>query len=165
MLELLGHLRANGFRTFIVSGGGIDFMRAFAEKVYGVPPYQVVGSIGAYQYQFKNGRGQLVKIPGADFVDDKAGKPVGIHRAIGKIPVFAAGNSDGDFEMLQYTTTAPGSRFGMIIHHTDSLREFAYDREGHIGVLRKGLDSAAWHGWKVVDMKRDWKSVYPNTRN
>jgi phosphoserine phosphatase len=162
MLELLEFLRSNGYKTFIVSGGGIDFMRAWVEEAYGIPPYQVVGSMGGYEYRFSEGEAHLQKLPEMVFNDDKAAKPIGIHRAIGKIPLFAAGNSDGDFKMLQYTTAASGPRFGMLIHHTDSIREFAYDRDGHIGVLNKGLDSAAIYNWQVVDMAKDWKQIFPN---
>lgn len=161
MIELLQFLRSHGFKTFIVSGGGIDFMRSFAESVYGIPPYQVIGSSGQVSYQVIEGKPRLMKLPGLNFNDDKEGKPVGIHQAIGKRPVFTAGNSDGDFAMLQYTTTATGyPRFGMIIHHTDSIREYAYDRKSAIGSLSKGLDSAAFYKWNIIDMKQDWKKIY-----
>jgi phosphoglycolate phosphatase-like HAD superfamily hydrolase len=161
MLELLDHLRANGFKTFIVSGGGIDFMRAWTEEAYGIPPYQVVGSIGGLGYEMEGDKPVLRKMPESIFNDDKGGKPIGIARSIGKRPVFAAGNSDGDYEMLQYTSTGPGSRFGMIVHHTDSLREVAYDRDSHIGRLNKGLDDASKYNWLIVDMQKDWKQIYP----
>ena len=161
MVELLDYLRANGYKTFIVSGGGIDFMRVWAEKAYGIPPYQVVGSSIKTKYEIRNGQPVLVKIPELNFNDDKEGKPVGIHQHIGKRPVFAAGNSDGDFQMLQWTTTATGyPRFGMIVHHTDSTREYAYDRDSPIGRLNKGLDSAAKYNWKIIDMQKDWKKIY-----
>lgn len=160
MLELLDYLRANGYKTFIVSGGGIDFMRPWVEEVYGIPPDQVVGSSGKVKYEVNNGVPEIVKLPEINFIDDKEGKPVGIHQYIGKRPVFTAGNSDGDYAMLQWTTTGSGPRFGMIIHHTDSLREYAYDRESSIGRLNKGLDDAVANNWVVVDMKEDWKEIY-----
>ncbi|WPR75245.1 HAD family hydrolase [Algoriphagus sp. NG3] len=161
MLELLELLREYEFKTFIVSGGGIDFMRAWAEEAYGIPPYQVVGSMMGLSYVDSTATPELRKTPDLFFNDDKAGKPVGIARAIGKRPVFAAGNSDGDYQMLQYTTTGEGTRFGMIVHHTDSVRESAYDRDSPIGHLAKGLDDAAKYGWLVVDMAQDWKVIYP----
>jgi phosphoserine phosphatase len=162
MLELLHFLRANGYKTFIVSGGGIDFLRAWAEEAYGIPPYQVVGSSAKTTYTVREGLPELIKAPALDFIDDKEGKVIGIHRHIGKQPVFAAGNSDGDVAMLQYTIAGNGyPRFGLIVHHTDSLREFAYDRDSHIGKLAVGLDSAAAYGWLIVDMARDWTTVYP----
>ena len=161
MLELLDYLRANDFKTFIVSGGGIDFMRAWAEEAYGIPPYQVVGSQLGLSYVDSLAMPELIKTPELYFNDDKAGKPVGIYRHIGKRPVFAGGNSDGDYQMLQYTSTGEGSRFGLIVHHTDSVREVAYDRDSHIGQLNKGLDDAAKYNWLVVDMQKDWKVIYP----
>ena len=161
MVELLNYLRANGYKTFIVSGGGIDFMRAWAEKAYGIPAYQVVGSSGGYKYEVNNGKGTITKLPEIHFIDDKEGKPVGIVRHIGKRPIFTAGNSDGDYAMLQYTSTGVGPRFGMIVHHTDSLREVAYDRKSAIGHLEKGLDDAQKYNWLVVDVKNDWKKMYP----
>jgi phosphoglycolate phosphatase-like HAD superfamily hydrolase len=161
MLELLAYLRANGFKTFIVSGGGVDFMRVFAERVYGVPPEQVVGSTGKTRYEVRDGKPVLVRLPEIDFIDDKAGKPVGIHKLIGRRPVMAFGNSDGDFEMLEYTTAGKGARFGLFVHHTDAEREFAYDRKSHIGKLDRGLDEAAKRGWVVASMKDDWKTVFP----
>jgi phosphoglycolate phosphatase-like HAD superfamily hydrolase len=163
MLELLSYLRANGYKTFIVSGGGVDFMRPWVEHVYGIPPDQVVGSSVKLKYDTLNGRPVLIKLPEINFIDDKQGKPVGIHQHIGKRPVFTAGNSDGDYEMLQWTTTATGyPRFGMIVHHTDSVREWAYDRDSQIGRLERGLKDAAIYNWKIVDMKRDWKKIYPD---
>jgi phosphoglycolate phosphatase-like HAD superfamily hydrolase len=161
MLELMEYLRAHGFKTYIVSGGGIDFMRPWAEEVYGIPPQQVVGSSLKVKYEVKGDKPVITRLPEVDFIDDKAGKPVGIHQHIGKRPVFAAGNSDGDYEMLQYTTTGGGARFGIIVHHTDSVREWAYDRKSPIGNLEKGLDDAPKYGWVLVDMKRDWKKIYP----
>ena len=161
MLELLQYLRANGFKTFIVSGGGIDFMRAWTEEAYGIPPYQVVGSQFGLSYVDTTASPELIKIPELFFNDDKAGKPVGIYRNIGKRPVFAGGNSDGDYQMLQYTSTGKGARFGLIVHHTDSVREVAYDRDSHIGQLNKGLDDAAKYNWLIVDMAKDWKVIYP----
>jgi phosphoglycolate phosphatase-like HAD superfamily hydrolase len=160
MVELLNYLRSNGFKTFIVSGGGIDFMRAWAEVAYGIPPYQVVGSSGEYKYEVQDNKGVLIKLPELNFNDDKEGKPVGIIRNIGKRPVFTVGNSDGDYAMLQYTSTGSGPRFGMIIHHTDSIREVAYDRNSSIGKLNKGLDDAAKYNWLIVDMKNDWNKIY-----
>jgi phosphoglycolate phosphatase-like HAD superfamily hydrolase len=161
MLELLSYLRANGFKTFIVSGGGVEFMRPWAERVYGIPPEQVVGSMGKLQYEMRNGTPVLVKEPAADLIDDKAGKPVGIQKFIGRRPVFAAGNSDGDLEMLQWTTIRRGASLGILIHHTDAVREWAYDRSSKIGQLNAGLDQAAQRGWIVVDMKKDWKVIFP----
>ncbi len=160
-LELLAYLRESGFKTFIVSGGGIDFMRVFAERAYGIPPEQVVGSSIAAKYELRDGVPTIVKLPSDVFVDDKEGKPVGIHQHIGRRPIFAAGNSDGDLQMLQWTTAGPGPRLGLIVHHTDADREWAYDRQSHVGRLDQALDEAAARGWTVVDMKRDWKVVFP----
>jgi len=161
MVELLEYLRANSYKTFIVSGGGIDFMRVWAEKAYGIPPYQVIGSSIKAQYEVIDGIPVIIKLPELNFIDDKEGKPVGIHYHIGKRPVFAAGNSDGDYAMLQYTSTGDGPRFGMIVHHTDSVREFAYDRDSPIGNLAKGLDDATKYDWLIIDMQKDWKVIYP----
>ncbi len=161
MLELLGYLRASGFKTYIVSGGGIEFMRPWTERVYGIPPEQVVGSSGKLKYEIRDGKPELLKLPEADFVDDKEGKPVGIQKFIGRRPIAAFGNSDGDLEMLRWTTSGKGLRLGMIIHHTDAEREWAYDRGSPVGALDKALDEAAQHGWIVVDMKESWKVVYP----
>jgi len=161
MIELLKFLRANEYKTFIVSGGGVDFMRAWASEVYGIPSDQVIGSSGKVKYEVVDGRGVLLKLPELNFIDDKEGKPVGIHQYIGKRPVFTAGNSDGDYAMLQYTSTGEGARLGMIVHHTDSVREWAYDRESHIGKLERGLDDAEQYDWILVDMKTDWKWIYP----
>jgi phosphoglycolate phosphatase-like HAD superfamily hydrolase len=161
MVELLNYLRANGYKTFIVSGGGVDFMRPWVEQTYGIPPDQVVGSSGKVKYDTTNGLPVLLKLPEINFVDDKEGKPVGIHQYVGKRPVFTAGNSDGDYAMLQYTSTRPQPHFGMIVHHTDSIREWAYDRTSQIGHLEKGLDDAAKYNWVIVDMKKDWNKIYP----
>jgi phosphoserine phosphatase len=161
MLELLAHLRASGFKTFIVSGGGIEFMRPWVEDVYGIPPEQVVGSTIEVAYELRNGQPVLVRLPKIDFIDDKQGKPVGIHRFIGRRPVMAFGNSDGDLQMLQWTAARQGPSFCLYVHHTDGEREWAYDRESHIGRLDQGLDEAAARGWTVVDMKKDWKTIYP----
>ena len=161
MIELLRYLRANGFKTFIVSGGGVEFMRVFSERVYGVPPEQVVGSSGKLKFELRAGKPVLVKLPEIDFVDDKEGKPVGIQKHIGRRPVAAFGNSDGDLQMLQWTTAGPGARFGLIVHHTDGERDWAYDRHSQIGHLEKALDEAPQRGWAVVDMKRDWNVIYP----
>jgi len=161
MLELLDYLRANGYKPFIVSGGGIDFMRAWAEQVYGIPPYQVVGSSFKTKYDTTGKEPVLIKLAEFNFNDDKLGKPVGIYEHIGKRPVFTTGNSDGDYGMLQYTSTGSGPRFGMIVHHTDSLREYFYDRQSGLAKLDKGLDDAAKYHWLIVDMKTDWKKIYP----
>jgi phosphoglycolate phosphatase-like HAD superfamily hydrolase len=161
MLELLGHLRANSFKTFIVSGGGVEFMRAFAEKVYGIPPEQVVGSSGVTTFEMRQGTPVLVKEPKVEFIDDGPGKPVGINRFIGRRPILAFGNSDGDLQMLQWTAAGNGARFMGLVHHTDAVREYAYDRQSHIGRLDKALDAAKTRGWLVVDMKLDWKAIYP----
>jgi phosphoglycolate phosphatase-like HAD superfamily hydrolase len=161
MVELLGYLRANGFKTFIVSGGGVEFMRVWAEKAYGIPPEQVVGSSGVVKFQLgPNGKPELMKLAKVEFVDDGPGKPVGINRFIGRRPIFAFGNSDGDLQMLQWTTAGPGPRFAGIVHHTDAAREYAYDRQSKIGKLDKALDEAKAKGWTVVDMKQDWKKVF-----
>jgi phosphoglycolate phosphatase-like HAD superfamily hydrolase len=160
MLELLDYLRAKGFQTWIVSGGGVEFMRPWTETVYGIPPAQVVGSSIRTRYESRDGKPAIVRLPEMDFVDDKAGKPVGIHRAIGRRPILAGGNSDGDFEMLEWTTSAPGARLGFIVRHDDAAREVAYDRESHIGRLERGLDEAPKRGWTIVSMKDDWKTVF-----
>ena len=164
MLEVLAYLRANGFKTFIVSGGTADFMRPWAEKVYGIPPEQVVGTTFKSKYEVRDGKPVIVIEPHIDLIDDKAGKPVGIARLIGRRPVMAFGNSDGDFEMLEYTTAAPGPRFGLFVHHTDAEREYAYDRESAVGRLARGLDAAPKRGWVVADMKADWKTVFPHVK-
>ena len=160
MLEVLEYLRDNDFKTFIVSGGGIDFMRVFAEQTYGIPPEQVIGSNIKAKYEVRDGTPVILKVPELVFINDKAEKPVGIHQHIGRRPVMAFGNSDGDFEMLEWTTSGKGARFGLLVHHTDADREWAYDRESHIGKLHRGLDEAKKRGWVVVDMKKDWKFVF-----
>ena len=160
MAELLEYLRANDFKTFIVSGGGVDFMRAFAEETYGIPPYQVVGSYSDAKYEVINGKPIVTKISGTPFVDDKAGKPVGIHRFIGKVPVFCAGNSDGDQAMLQYTSGSKYKSFCMIIHHTDAEREYQYDSPSTIGHLETAMVEAKEKNWMIVDMKNDFKKVF-----
>lgn len=162
MLELLSYLRDKGFKTYIVSGGGIDFIRAFAERAYNIPPEQVIGSSGKSSYQMVDGKPAIMKDPGIAFIDDKEGKPVAIASRIGRRPIFAAGNSDGDFQMLEWTTAAEGPRFGLLVHHTDGEREWAYDRDGHVGHLDRGLDEAGKRDWLLVDMKRDWARVFPD---
>jgi phosphoglycolate phosphatase-like HAD superfamily hydrolase len=164
MLELLAYLRANDFKTFIVSGGGIEFMRPWTEKVYGIPPEQVVGSSIKTQFEMRNGKPVLVRLPELNFMDDKEGKPIGINSHIGRRPIAAFGNSDGDLQMLQWTTAGQGSRFALYVHHTDAEREWAYDRKSSIGRLDKGLDEAKAKGWTVVDMKRDWKVIFPHEK-
>ena len=161
MLELLNYLRAHGFKTFITSGGGIEFMRPWVEEVYGIPPEQVVGFSIKIEFQERDGEPVLVRLPEIDFIDDKEGKPVGIHKFIGRRPIAAFGNSDGDFQMLQWATTGKRPGLGVIIHHTDSEREWAYDRDSHVGRLDRGLDEAGKRGWIVVNMKKDWKRIYP----
>lgn len=161
MLELLAYLRANGFKTFIVSGGGIEFMRPWTEDVYGVPPEQVVGSAIKTRFEMRDDAPVLVRLPEVFFVDDKAGKPVGINTHIGRRPIAAFGNSDGDLQMLQWTTAAPGRRFGMIVRHDDAEREYAYDRDSHVGRLDQALDLAPKAGWTVASMKADWAVVFP----
>jgi phosphoglycolate phosphatase-like HAD superfamily hydrolase len=163
MLELLAYLRTNGFKTFIVSGGGVDFMRVFAEQVYGIPPEQVVGSSGKVKFEVRDGKPVLDKLPEVHHVDDNVGKPVGIHQFIGRRPIAAFGNSDGDLQMLQWTTAGSGARFGLIVHHTDAEREWAYDRTSSIGKLDKAWDEAKTKNWTVVDMKQDWKTIFPFT--
>ena len=159
-LELLRYLRASGFKTFIVSGGGIEFMRPWSERIYGVPPEQVVGSSVKTKFQTKGGKPALVRIPKLNFVNDKAGKPVGIYEHIGRRPILAFGNSDADMQMIQYTKAGKGRRLGLFLHHTDGDREYAYDRKSHVGTLDKALDQAEANDWIVVDMKNDWKTVF-----
>ncbi len=161
MLELLAYLRANGFKTFIVSGGGIEMMRPWSEKVYGIPPEQVVGSSIKTQFEMRDGTPTLMRLPQVNFIDDKAGKPVGINEHIGRRPIAAFGNSDGDLEMLQWTTLGGKPGFGLIVHHTDAEREYAYDRNTEFGRLDTALDAAAVNQWTVVDMKADWKQIFP----
>lgn len=164
MLELLDYLRANGFKTFIVSGGGIEFMRPWAERVYGIPPEQVIGSSIKTRYEVRDGIPVIARLAEINFVDDKEGKPVGIHRHIGRRPVMAFGNSDGDYQMLEWTTAGTGPRLGAIVHHDDADREWAYDRETHVGKLARGLDDAPARGWVVISMKDDWKTIHPEQR-
>jgi phosphoglycolate phosphatase-like HAD superfamily hydrolase len=161
MLELLTYFRSNGFKTYIVSGGGVDFMRVFTQEVYGIPPEQVIGSRNKILFEYRDGDPYLVKLPELDFIDDGNGKPIAIHHIIGKKPVAAFGNSDGDLPMLQWTASGEGKRLMVYIHHTDAEREWAYDRESHIGKLNKGLDEATEKGWTVVDMKKDWNKIFP----
>ncbi len=171
MVEVLAYLRASGFKTFIVSGGGVEFMRVWAEDAYGIPPEQIVGSMGKLQFDGTSDPPVLRKLPAVDFIDDGPGKPVGIQKFIGRRPILAFGNSDGDFEMLQWTTAAPPNplsepgrtrpRLGLLVHHTDADREYAYDRGSPIGKLERGLDEAAQRGWILIDMKADWKTIFP----
>lgn len=165
MLELLAYLRSNGFKTFIVSGGGIDFMRVFAERLYGIPPEQIVGSSGKLAFEMRDTRPVLMKLPALNFNDDKAGKPVGIQMHIGRRPIAAFGNSDGDLQMLEWAKGGGGVRFALIVHHTDAEREWDYDRTSSIGRLDKALDVAKAEGWTVVDMKNDWKTIFPAGSN
>jgi phosphoglycolate phosphatase-like HAD superfamily hydrolase len=160
MLELLAYLRANGFKTYIVSGGGVEFMRAFAEQTYGIPPEQVIGSTGEMKFELNNGKPELMKLPGVNFVDDKEGKPVAIQRFIGRRPIASFGNSDGDLQMLEWTAGGSGLSFCLYVHHDDAKREWAYDRQSSIGRLDKGLDEASVKGWTVVSMKGDWKRIF-----
>jgi hypothetical protein len=161
MLELLAYLRAHGFKTFIVSGGGVEFMRPWTERLYGIPPEQVIGSTGGLKFEMRDGTPVLLKLPTLVLNDDKDGKPVGIQRHIGRRPIAAFGNSDGDLQMLQWTATGTGPRFCLYVHHTDAEREWAYDRESHVGRLDKGLDEAKAKGWTVVSMKDDWRTIFP----
>lgn len=161
MLELLAYLREHGFKTYIVSGGGIEFMRPWTMAAYGIPPEQVIGSYGKLKYELKGGKPALIKLPEIGLVDDHAGKPVGIQTFIGRRPLAAFGNSDGDREMLEWTTAGSGRRFGLIVHHDDAEREWAYDRKSHVGRLDKALDEAATKGWTVVSMKKDWAVIFP----
>jgi phosphoserine phosphatase len=157
-LELLAYLRAKGFKTFIVSGGGIQFMRPISEKNYGIPPEQVVGSSAVAEFQVKDGQPVLVRQPKLNFLNDKAGKPVGIYEHIGRRPILAFGNSDSDMQMIEYTMAGEGRRLGLFVHHTDEEREYAYDRDSHVGTLDKALNQPAWI---IVDMKKDWKRIFP----
>jgi len=161
MVELLAYLRENGFKTYIVSGGGMEFMRPWTRSVYGIPPEQVVGTSIKVKYEVKNGVPMLARLPEINFIDDKDGKPVAIHYHIGKLPIAAFGNSDGDFQMLEWVTSGKEASFGMLIHHDDASREVAYDRKSHIGRLDRGLDEAPKRGWTVTSMKNDWKCVFP----
>jgi hypothetical protein len=161
MLELTAYLRANAFKTFIVSGGGIDFMRPWTDKVYGIPPEQVVGSTGKTKFELRDTKPVLMRLPELDFIDDGPGKPVGINAHIGRRPIAAFGNSDGDLQMLEWAKGGSGVRFALIVHHTDAEREWAYDRVSSVGRLDKALDVAQAEGWTVVDMKNDWKTIFP----
>jgi phosphoserine phosphatase len=163
MLELLEYLRVSGFETYIVSGGGIEFMRPWSERVYGIPPQQVIGSSIKTVFELRDGEPVLVREPEIDFVDDKAGKLVGIHKFVGRRPIAAFGNSDGDLQMLQWTTGGDGRRLGLLVHHDDATREYAYDRDSHVGRLDQALDAAGPAGWVVVSMKNDWKRIFPDT--
>jgi hypothetical protein len=164
MIELLAYLRFNGFKTFIVSGGGIEFMRPWTERVYGVPPEQVVGSSIKSKFQMRDGRPELFRLPEVNFIDDRAGKPVGINEFIGRRPIAAFGNSDGDLQMLQWTTMSGGAGLGLLVHHTDAEREYAYDRDTAFGRLDQALDAAPLNHWVMVDMKKDWKRIFPFER-
>jgi phosphoglycolate phosphatase-like HAD superfamily hydrolase len=164
MLELLAYLRSNGFKTYIVSGGGIEFMRPWTEAVYGIPPEQVIGSSIKTKFELRDGKPVLERLPEINFIDDKDGKPVGINQYVGLRPVAAFGNSDGDLQMLQWTCIKDGPGFCLYVHHTDATREWAYDRKSGIGRLDKGLDEAETRGWTIVDMKRDWKRIYTSTK-
>lgn len=161
MLELLAYLRAKGFKTFVVSGGGIEFMRVWTRKAYGIPPWQIVGSSNRIKYELRDGEPILMRLPEINFIDDGPGKPVGIETYIGKRPIMAFGNSDGDYEMLRYAMAGKGPRLGLIVHHTDAVREWAYDRDSDVGRLVRGLDDAHKYGWLIMDMKKDWKVIYP----
>ncbi len=161
MLEFLTYLRVHGFKTYVVSGGGIEFVRVFSDQKYGIPPEQVIGSSIEARYEVRDGIPVIVRLPAVDFIDDKAGKPLGIHKFIGKRPIAAFGNSDGDFEMLEYATSGPGRRLGLIVHHDDPDREFAYDRASAIGRLDRPLDAAPQRGWIVVSTEDEWRTVYP----
>jgi len=161
MVELLAYLRANGFKTFIVSGGGVDFMRVFTEEFYGIPPQQVVGSSGKLKFELKDGKPEVLKLPELNFIDDGPGKPVGIAMNIGRLPIAAFGNSDGDLQMLQYTCLRETPHFCAFVHHTDAAREWAYDTASSVGKLDKGLAAASENGWTMIDMKDDWKTVFP----
>lgn len=162
MIELLSYLRANGFTTYIVSGGGIEFMRPWTEKIYGIPPEQVIGSSIKTRFEIQHGMPVLVRLPEINFIDDKAGKPVGINQHIGRRPIAAFGNSDGDLQMLQWTAAGSTPNLCFYIHHTDAEREWAYDRKSHIGRLDKGLDEATGRGWVIASMKDDWKTIFPS---
>jgi len=160
MVELLAYLRNNGFKTYIVSGGEQEFMRPWAEKTYGIPPEQVLGSTMKTQFEMRNGQPVLMRLPQISFIDDGPGKPVDISEFIGRRPILAFGNSDGDLQMLEWTAAGPGARLMLLVHHTDSEREYAYDRQSSVGKLDKALDEATAKGWTVVSMKDDWKKVF-----
>jgi phosphoglycolate phosphatase-like HAD superfamily hydrolase len=160
MVELLEYLRSSGFKTYIVTGGGVEFVRAFSEKSYGIPPEQVIGSSAKLKFEYLDGKPTIMSLPAIDFIDDSDGKPIGIQKFIGRRPIAAFGNSDGDLEMLQWTGAAAGPHFCLFVHHTDAVREYAYDRTSEVGKLDKGLDAAAQQGWTLVDMKNDWKNIF-----
>ncbi len=162
MLELINYLKENNFKVFIVSGGGVEFMRVWVEEAYGIPKDQIIGSSIKTKLEFNNNEPVIKRLPEIDFIDDGKGKPVGIHKFIGRKPVFAVGNSDGDLEMLRWTASGTGERFMLYIHHTDDEREWKYDRNSSIGRLDKGLDTAIEKKWSIVDMKKDWKVIFPN---
>jgi phosphoserine phosphatase len=164
MLEILAYLREHSFKTFIVSGGGIEFMRPWVQEVYGIPPEQAIGSVIKTKFELRDEKPVLIRLPEIDFIDDKEGKPVGIHKFIGRRPIAAFGNSDGDLQMLQWTAAGNGPRFMLLIHHTDAEREWAYDRQTHVGRLDKALDEALKRGWTVVNMKKEWMVIYPFQR-
>ena len=160
MIEVLDYFKKNGFKNYIVSGGGVEFMRPWSERIYGIPPEQVIGSSIKTKFILRDGKPELVRLPEINFIDDKAEKPVAINQFIGRQPIAAFGNSDGDLEMLQWVTAGSGSRLGVIIHHTDAIREVAYDRNSTIGRLDRALDQAASRKWQVVNMKSDWKTIF-----
>ena len=164
MIELLAYLRTNGFKTFIVSGGGSEFMRPWTERVYGIPPEQVVGSSGKLKFEMRDGKPVLVKLPAVDFINDKEGKPIGIQGHIGRRPIMAFGNSDGDQQMLEWTASGSAARFALVVHHDDAEREWAYDRKSDVGKLDKAWDEAVAKGWTVVSMKDDWATIFPPTK-
>ena len=164
MVELLTYLRANGFKTFIASGGGVEFMRGWTERVYGIQPEQVIGSAGKLKFEMREGTPVLIKLPEIEFVDDKEGKPIAIQSRIGRRPIAAFGNSDGDLQMLQWTMAGSGPRFALFVHHDDAVREFAYDRTDKLQQFDKGWDEATAKGWTVVSMKNDWKTVFPTVK-
>jgi hypothetical protein len=161
MLELMAYLRANHFKTYIVSGGGIEFMRPWVQRVYGIPPEQTIGSSAKTKFEMKNGSPVLMRLPEVDFIDDHDGKPVGINKFIGRRPIAAFGNSDGDQQMLQWTAAGSGPCLMLLVHHTDAVREYAYDRQSSIGTLNKALDEPHARSWVIVDMKSDWKTIFP----
>lgn len=161
MLELLQYLRANDFKTFVVSGGGVDFMRAFVTEIYGIPEEQIIGSRIRTKFEYTDGKAKIIRLPAIEFIDDKEGKPLNIQKIIGKKPVFSSGNSDGDLAMMQWTASNDYKSFMLYVHHTDAKREWAYDKDSHIGKLDKGLIQAKKDGWTVIDMKKDWKVVFP----
>jgi hypothetical protein len=165
MLEVLSYLRKNSFRTYIVSGGGVEFMRPWADRIYGITPEQVIGSSIKLKFELRDDQPILMRLPEVEFIDDRAGKPVGIQKTIGRRPIAAFGNSDGDYEMLRWTTGAKGPRFGLVVHHTDEVREYAYDRSSVVGRLDKALAEAPARGWVVVDMKNDWRVVFPDRKS